>query len=85
MEKKSSFTSEIGRILRDSRDIEVNDIDNRLQLAVALAVKLHTTKNTDERANIGRMLGPSFAQDHRRMRFGRKNLIRSRSSRSTWR
>ncbi len=85
MDEKVSFTSEIGRILRESREIDIAEGDERILLAVAMAVKLHTSSKTDERADVGRQLGPAFAQDHRRMRFGRKTLILQRSSRSTWR
>ena len=85
MDEKTSFTSEIGRILRESRDVNNNQVDNKLRLAVALAVKLHISRNIDDKADIGRMLGPAFSQDHRRMRFGTNNLIQSRNSRSTWR
>ena len=41
--------------------------------------------SVDDKADIGRMLGPAFSQDHRRMRFGTNNLIQARNSRSTWR
>ncbi len=85
MDDNTSFSSEIGRILRDSRDIEINQIDNKIHLAIAMAVKIHTSTIIDDRSNVGRLPGPAFAQDHRRMRFGRKNLIRARNSRSTWR
>ena len=85
MDEKTSFTSEIGRILRESRDLNNDPVDNKLRLAVALATKLHISKNPDTKADIGRMSGPAFAQDHRRMRFGSNNLIQSRNSRSTWR
>tara|TARA_B100000925_G_C22005970_1_gene473689 strand:+ start:2569 stop:2826 length:258 start_codon:yes stop_codon:yes gene_type:complete len=85
MDEKTSFTSEIGRILRESRDLNNDLVDNKLRLAVALATKLHISKNLDTKADIGRMSGPAFAQDHRRMRFGTNNLIQSRNSRSTWR
>ena len=85
MDEKTSFTSEIGRILRESRDVNNDQVDNKLRLAVALAVRLHISRSPDDKADIGRMLGPAFAQDHRRMRFGKNNLIQARNSRSTWR
>ena len=85
MDEKTSFTSEISRILRESRDVNTNQSDTKLQLAVALAIKLHISKNIENKADIGRVLGPAFAQDHRRMRFGTNNLIQARNSRSTWR
>jgi len=85
MDEKTSFTSEIGRILRESRDGNNDLVDNKLRLAVALAIKLHVSRNSENKAGIGRMAGPAFAQDHRRMRFGTNNLIQSRNSRSTWR
>ena len=85
MDVKTSFTSEIGRILRESRDVNINQVDDKLRLAVAMAVKLHVSTNPDDKAGIGRMLGPAFAQDHRRIRFGTNTLIQSRNSRSTWR
>ena len=85
MDENTSFSSELGRILRDSRDVDITQVDKKLQLAVALAVKLHTSTNSDDKAIVGRLLGPAFAQDHRRMRFGRNNLIQGRNSRSTWR
>ena len=85
MDEKTSFTSEISRILRESRDFNTNQSDTKLQLAVALAIKLHISKNIENKADIGRVLGPAFAQDHRRMRFGTNNLIQARNSRSTWR
>ena len=85
MEDRASFTSEIGRILRSSRDIESNPIENRIYLAIAMAVRIHTSSISDNQADIGRLPGSAFAQDHRRMRFGQRDLIRGRSSRSTWR
>lgn len=83
MDEKTSFTSEIGRILRESRDINSNQSSNKLRLAVALAIRLHISTNIRDTADIGRNLGPAFAQDHRRMRFGSNNLIQARNSRST--
>ena len=85
MDEKTSFTSEISRILRESRDVNTSQSDTKLRLAVALAIKLHISKNIENKSDIGRVLGPAFAQDHRRMRFGTNNLIQARNSRSTWR
>lgn len=85
MEDRTSFTSEIGRILRSSRNLEVNPNENAIHLAIAMAVRIHTSSISDNQADIGRLPGSAFAQDHRRMRFGQRDLIRGRSSRSTWR
>ena len=71
--------------MRESRDVNNDQVDIKLRLAATLAVKLHISRSHDDKADIGRMLGPAFAQDHRRMRFGRNNLIQARNSRSTWR
>jgi hypothetical protein len=83
MEEKISFSSEIGRILRDSRDIEINSNENIIHLAISIAVKLHLSQEIEDRSGIGRLPGPAFSQDHRRMRFGKNNLMKARNSRST--
>ena len=85
MDEKTSFTSEISRILRESRDFNTNQSDTKLRLAVAFGIKLHISMNIENKAEIGRVLGRAFAQDHRRMRFGTNNLIQARNSRSNWR
>ena len=85
MDSEPTFTEQVGRILRESRDAEVDEDGTKIRLAIAMAVRLHTLNVPDNRANAGRILGPAYARDHRNNRFGRPSLLKNRSSRSTWR
>ena len=85
MDSEPTFTEQVGRILRESREAKVYEDDTKIRLAVAMAVRLHTLNVSDNRANVGRTLGPAYARDHRNNRFGRPSLLKNRSSRSTWR
>ena len=85
MDSEPTFTEQVGRILRESRDTELVNDNTKIRLAVAMAIRLHTQNVSENRADIGRMLGPAYAQDHRNNRFGRPALLKNRSSRSTWR
>ena len=85
MDSEPTFTEQVGRILRESRDAELVEDDTKMRLAVAMAIRLHTQNVSDNRAEAGRMLGPAYARGHRNNRFGRPSLLKNRSSRSTWR
>jgi len=51
----------------------------------AIAAVLAATSSRDDPSQVGRKLGESWAQDHRRMNMGLSSLMQRRSSRSPWR
>ena len=51
----------------------------------AIAAVLAATSSRDDPSQVGRNLGESWAQDHRRMNMGLSSLMQRRSSRSPWR
>jgi len=51
----------------------------------AIAAVLAATSSRDDPSQVGRKLGESWTQDHRRMNMGLSSLMQRRSSRSPWR
>ena len=62
-----------------------NNPRQHLLRAAALVAILSMSQISDDRAVLGRQLGPAWSQDHRRTRMGQPNLMESRQKRSTWR
>ena len=62
-----------------------NNSRQHLLRAAALVAVLSMSQISDDRASLGRQLGPAWSQDHRRARMGQPNLMESHQKRSTWR
>ena len=88
-----SYAESLEEVLKAARSVEVSakkEKVNRapresLLRAAALVAVLSLEGSSDERASLGRQLGPAWSQDHRRTRMGHSNLIESRQKRATWR
>ena len=51
----------------------------------AIAAVLAAASSGEDPTKVGRELGESWSQDHRRMSIGLSSLMHRRSSRSAWR
>ena len=91
--KTDSYAESLEDVLKSARNIEVsesrpsqeaNPRDEILRAAALVAV-LSMIGESDGRSQIGRELGSAWAQDHRRTRMGKTNLMVERRKRATWR
>ena len=88
-----SYAESLEGVLKAARDLEptakqvVQETDSREPVlrAAALVAVLSLVGASDERAALGRKLGPAWSQDHRRTRMGLSNLMDARQKRATWR
>ena len=55
-----------------------------LRIAAIAAVISILNEQSDDPSQAGRMPGPSWSQDHRRMNMGKTSLMNLRASRSPW-
>ena len=91
--KTDSYAESLEDVLKSARNIEAperrpsqesNPRDEMLRAAALVAV-LSMVGASDGRSQIGRELGSAWAQDHRRTRMGKPNLMEERRKRATWR
>jgi len=91
--KPDSYAESLEDVLKSARNIEVqgrspsqesNPRDEMLRAAALVAV-FSMVGASDDRSQIGRELGSAWAQDHRRTRMGKTNLMEERRKRATWR
>ena len=91
--KTDSYAESLEDVLKSARNVEVaekspsqepNPREEMLRAAALVAV-LSMVGASDDRSQIGRELGSAWAQDHRRTRMGKSNLMEERRKRATWR
>jgi hypothetical protein len=91
--KPDSYAESLEGVLKAARNVKVSETNNpkdsnprdEMLRAAALVAVLSMVGASDNRAQIGRELGPAWAQDHRRTRMGKINLMEERQKRATWR
>ena len=91
--KTDSYAESLEDVLKSARNVEVSERSpsqdsnprDEILRAAALVAVLSMVSGSDDRSQIGRELGSAWAQDHRRTRMGKSNLMEERRKRATWR
>ena len=91
--KTDSYAESLEDVLKSARNVEVSERGpsqepnprEEMLRAAALVAVLSMVSGSDDRSQIGRELGSAWAQDHRRTRMGKSNLMEERRKRATWR
>ncbi len=91
--KTDSYAESLEDVLKSARNIEVSERNppqepnprEEMLRAAALVAILSMVESSDDLSQIGRDLGPAWAQDHRRTRMGKISLMEERRKRATWR
>ena len=91
--KTDSYAESLEGVLKSARSVEVSERSpsqepnprEEMLRAAALVAVLSMVGASDDRSQIGRELGSAWAQDNRRTRMGKTNLMEERRKRATWR